>query len=195
MPILTPTEIQGQVTWLGTTADSETNIASVAVQAVDVGWEGFAGDCHSGLTRPSCVRVRAQYPQKGTEIRNTRQISILSEEELAEVAARLEIPAIKPEWVGANMILQGIPDFTLLPPASRLMFSGGACLTIDTENAPCRYPAEKIEEEHPGHGKAFPLKAKQKRGVTAWVEKPGHIAVGETCRLHVPPQRLYPHLG
>ncbi len=194
MPILTPTEIQGQVTWLGTTADSETNIASVAVQAVDVGWEGFAGDCHSGLTRPSCVRVRAQYPQKGTEIRNTRQISILSEEELAEVAARLGIPAIKPEWVGANMILQGIPDFTLVPPNARLLFDSGVALTIDMENAPCRFPAEKIEEAHPGHGKAFPQKAQNKRGVTAWVEKPGRIALGEACRLHVPPQRLYPHV-
>lgn len=194
MTLLTPTDLHGEVVWLGTTADSESDIASVATEAVAAGWEGFEGDCHSGLTRPACVRVKRQYP-RGTEIRNTRQISILSEDEMSEVADRLGIPAIRPEWVGANMVLRGIPDFTLVPPASRLMFSGGACLTIDTENAPCRYPAEKIEEAHPGHGKSFPLKAKQKRGVTAWVEKPGHIAVGETCRLHVPPQRLYPHLG
>ena len=55
--------------------------------------------------------------------------------------------------------------------------------------------AEKIEAAHPGHGKAFPIKARHKRGVTAWVEKPGRIVRGESCRLHVPPQRLYPHLG
>jgi MOSC domain-containing protein YiiM len=193
MAILRPTEIYGEVTWLGATADSEVDIASVAQDAVDVEWEGFVGDCHSGLTRPACVRVRAQY-KKNTEIRNTRQVSILSEEELAEVAERLGIPAIRPEWVGANMILRGIPDFTLVPPNARLVFEGGAALTVDMENAPCKYPAEKIEDAHPGHGLAFPKKAQQKRGVTAWVEKPGRITVGEKCRLHAPPQRLYPHL-
>ena len=192
MPRLTPTEHYGTVTWLGTTADSEVDIASVACDAVDVDWEGFPGDCHSGLTRASCVRVRAQY-EKGTEIRNTRQISILSSEELAEVARRLDVPEIRPEWVGANMILTGIPDFTLVPPNSRLLFDGGVTLTIDYENGPCKYPADKIEEAHPGHGKAFPIEAKEKRGVTAWVEKPGRIEVGTRCRLHIPPQRLYPH--
>ena len=30
--------------------------------------------------------------------------------------------------------------------------------------------------------------------ITAWVERPGTIRVGDRCRLHVPPQRLYPHL-
>lgn len=192
MPILTPTQITGEITWLGTTADSVADIASAAHDAVSVGWEGFEGDCHSGLTRPSCVRVRAQYA-KNTEIRNVRQISILSEEELADVAERLGIPAIKPEWVGANMIVRGIPDFTLLPPNARLLFEGGVSLTVDMENAPCKYPAEKIEAAHPGHGKAFPIKAQNKRGVTAWVEKPGALGIGQRCTLHVPPRRLYPH--
>lgn len=195
MPILKPTDIWGEVTWLGTTADSETDISSVGLTEVDVGWEGFAGDCHSGLTRPSCVRVRTQYATRGTEIANARQISILSEEELAEVAGHLGVPAIKPEWVGANMIVRGIPDFTLIPPSARLMFENGTGLVIDMENAPCKYPAEKIEAAHPGHGLAFPMKARQKRGVTAWVERIGQIALGDRCRLHVPPQRLYPHLS
>lgn len=191
--ILRPTDIWGQVTWLGTTADSETDIASVSMDAVEVGWEGFAGDCHSGLTRPACVRVRAQYT-RDTEIRNTRQISILSEEELAEVAGRLGVPVIRAEWVGANMVVRGIPDFTLVPPNARLIFENNTALTVDMENAPCKYPAEKIEAAHPGHGLAFPKQAVNKRGVTAWVERPGAIRVGDRCRLHVPPQRLYPHL-
>ena len=193
MSKLTPSQHYGEIVWLGTTADSEKDIASVSCDSIEANWEGFVGDCHSGLTRASCVRVRAQY-EKGTEIRNTRQISILSEEELAEVATRLGVPLIKPEWVGANMILKGIPDFTLVPPNSRLLFDGGVTLTIDYENGPCKYPAEKIEEAHPGHGKDFPIKAQQKRGVTAWVEKPGSLSIGQRCRLHVPPQRLYPHI-
>ncbi|MEM1298296.1 MAG: MOSC domain-containing protein [Pseudomonadota bacterium] len=194
MAILKPTEIWGEVTWLGTTADSETDIASVGASEVAVGWEGFDGDCHSGLTRPSCVRVKQQYA-RDTEIRNTRQISVLSEEELAEVADRLSVPAIRPEWVGANMIVRGIPDFTLVPPNARLIFENNTALTVDMENAPCRYPADKIEEAHPGHGRAFPQKAVNKRGVTVWVERTGSIKVGDRCRLHVPPQRLYPHVS
>lgn len=193
MTILTPTELTGEITWLGTVADSQTDIASVACQTVDAGWEGFSGDCHSGLTRASCVRVRAQYP-RNTEIRNVRQISILSSEELAEIASALAIPKIRPEWVGASMIVRGIPDFTLIPPASRLIFENGTALTIDMENAPCGHPANQIEAAHPGHGKAFPDVARCKRGVTAWVERVGTLSIGDRCRLHVPPQRLYPHL-
>lgn len=192
MAILRPTDHYGEITWLGATADSETDIASVPTGPVDLDWGGFPGDCHSGATRPSCVRVRAQYA-KGTEIRNVRQISILSEEELAEVAGRLDIPAIRPEWVGANMVIRGIPDFTLVPPNARLIFESGAALTIDMENAPCKYPAEKIEAAHPGHGLAFPKKAVNKRGVTAWVERPGRLEIGAKGRLHIPPQRLWAH--
>lgn len=192
MTLLTPTDLIGEITWLGRVPVDPENIQSVTVQSVDVGWEGFEGEEHSGLTRPACVRVKKQYA-RNLEIRNTRQISILSEEEMTEVAARLEIPRIDPQWVGANMVLRGIPDFTLIPPASRLIFESGVSLTVDTENAPCKYPAEQIEAVHPGHGKAFPAKARNKRGVTAWVERIGALTVGQTCVLHIPPQRIYAH--
>ena len=192
MTILAPTEIYGEITWLGCVPLNRPDIRSAAVDSVEVGWEGFAGEEHSGLTRPACVRVKKQY-KRDLEIRNTRQISILSEEELAEIAGRLEIPSVQPEWVGANLVLKGIPEFTLIPPSSRLIFEGGVSLTVDTENAPCKYPAEQIELVHPGHGKAFPAKARNKRGVTAWVERIGSLKLGETCRLHIPPQRIYSH--
>ncbi|MEM7060598.1 MAG: MOSC domain-containing protein [Pseudomonadota bacterium] len=193
MAILKPTKIYGEVTWLGATADSEMDIASEPLTEVNLGWDGAGGDCHSGRTRPACVRVRVQHP-KNTEIANVRQLSIVSEEELAEVAERLDIPNVQPEWLGANIVVAGIPDFTLVPPSARLIFENGAALVIDMENAPCEFPAAKIEAAHPGHGKAFPAKAINKRGVTAWVERPGPVAIGAKCRLHVPPQRLYPHL-
>ena len=192
MTLLTPTELSGEIVWLGRVPADAADIQSAAVERVEVGWEGFAGEAHSGLTRPACVRVKRQYP-RNTEIRNTRQISILSEEEMAEVAGRLDIPAMEPEWLGANMVLRGIPDFTLIPPSSRLIFGNGVALTVDTENSPCKYPAEMIEAAHPGHGMAFPAKARNKRGVTAWVERIGVLAVGDVCRLHVPPQRIYRH--
>jgi hypothetical protein len=193
MSILTPTEIRGTVAWLGIVAGDKDDIQSVEIEEAVIGWGGIEGDRHTGLTRPSCVRVRRQYPD-GTEISNVRQLSILSAEELDEIAGLLDIPVVRPEWVGASMILKGIPDFTLIPPASRLIFDSGVSLTVDTENAPCRFPADVIEANHPGHGRAFPKLARHKRGVTAWVERPGRIEIGEAVRLHVPPQRLYPHV-
>ena len=192
MSILSPTDITGEIVWLGIVPVDRPNIQSRAVDQINVGWEGFEGEMHSGLTRPACVRVKHQY-ERNLEIANARQISILSQEELADVATRLDIPEIKPEWVGANLILQGIPDFTLIPPSSRLIFENGVSLTVDMENAPCKYPAEQIEAANPGHGMAFPAKARNKRGVTAWVERIGTLKLGETCRLHIPPQRIYSH--
>ena len=191
--MLTPTEIHGTVTGLFVNRDRSASLESEAISEASATYEGFTGEAHSGLTRPSCVRVRRQYPERGTEIRNTRQITILSDEELAEIATRLDIPAVKPEWLGANMTLKNIPDLTMLPPSSRLVFEGGASLVVDIENGPCKYPAEIIESHNPGHGLAFPTKALGLRGVLAWVEKTGAITMSETCRLHIPPQRIYAH--
>ncbi len=190
MPILAPTNITGRVVWLGVVPDREAGLVSAPRAAVEATFEGFPGEAHGGLTRASCSRVTAQYP-KGTEIRNTRQVSILSAEELAEVAAEMGIPAIRPEWVGASLIVEGVPEFTMVPPSSRLVFERGASLAVDMENGPCRFPAEVIEAHHPGKGMGFIKAARGRRGVTGWVERPGRIALGDSVRLHIPPQRIY----
>ncbi|MEM8793250.1 MAG: MOSC domain-containing protein [Pseudomonadota bacterium] len=191
MSLLKPTEFYARVTWLGTVADSAADISSAPAESVEIGWDGVEGDCHSGLIRPACVRVRRQY-LPGTEIRNTRQISIVSDEDLAGIAADLGLEKLHPSWLGATISIEGVPDFTLVPPNTRLIFEDGTALTVDTENQPCRHPAEIIEQHHPGHGRDFVRKAHNRRGVTAWVERPGSISIGDTARLHVPPRRLHP---
>ena len=163
---------------------------SIARERVTLTYDGFEGEAHGGMTRLSCSRVKMQYP-RGTEIRNARQISILGQEELDAIAADMGLDRIAPEWVGANLVLEGIPLLTQLPPSSRLIFEGGASLVVDMENGPCRYAAEQIDVHRPGAGLNFVQIASGRRGVTAWVEKIGEIALGETCRLHIPPQRLY----
>ncbi|MFN3146348.1 MAG: MOSC domain-containing protein [Paracoccaceae bacterium] len=190
MSILRPTNIFLRVVWLGVVRDREAGLASDPVNAVDVTFEGFAGEAHGGLTRTACNRVKLQYPL-GAEIRNARQVSIVSVEELAEIAAALGLKAMDPRWLGASMVVEGIPKFTRVPPSSRLVFEGGSGLVVDMENAPCRLPAEAIEAAHPGYGRRFPAAARGKRGVMAWVERPGRIALGHTARLHVPPLQLY----
>ena len=140
--------------------------------------------------RASCVRVRHQYPQ-GTEIRNTRQISIVSTEELAVIAEDMGIAGLQPEWLGANLLVSGIPRFSQIPPSTRMIFSGGASLVVDLENSPCKYPGEIIDRHHPGFGKLFAKAAVGRRGVTAWVEREGRINTGDSIDLFIPPQRIY----
>lgn len=190
MPILMPTAITGRVEGLYVNADRDTDLESTGRERVTAGYEGFEGEDHGGLTRPSCSRVKLQY-ERGTEIRNTRQISILGAEELEAVAAEMGLDTIQPEWIGANLILRGVPQLTQIPPSSRLIFEGGAALVVDMENGPCRFAAEQIERHRPGKGLSFAKVADGRRGVTAWVEKTGDIALGERCTLHIPPQRLY----
>ena len=57
---------------------------------VEVTFEGFAGDRHAGLTMASGSRT-PQYP-RGTEIRNSRQVSCVSQEDLDAVAGALGLP-------------------------------------------------------------------------------------------------------
>jgi hypothetical protein len=103
----------------------------------------------------------------------------------------MELAQLDPSWLGASMVIDGIPAFTQVPPSSRLIFGNGTGLVVDMENAPCKYPAELIERLHPGQGLSFPRHARGRRGVVAWVERPGSIALGDTAVLHCPPQRLY----
>lgn len=186
------TDFTATITWLGLVPKDPDNIRSAEVDAVDVTYEGFKGEHHAGLTRAACVRVKDRHAE-GTEIRNTRQISILSAEENAATAAEIGLEALDPEHLGASIVIEGIPDFTLVPPASRLQAEDGTCIVIDVENGPCNFPAREIEKDEPGHGKAFKAAARGKRGVTAWVEREGKLKVGDTLKLFVPDQPAWPH--
>ncbi|WP_226781794.1 MOSC domain-containing protein [Oceaniglobus trochenteri] len=191
MPALIATEHVATVTWLGFVPHRDApTIETGALAEMPLTWAGYEDDCHAGETRPSCTRVLTQY-KRDTEIRNTRQLAIVSAQEMAEIAATLGLEAINPRWLGASVVLDGIPDFTHVPPSSRLQGPDGVTLTVDMLNQPCHFPAMTIEAAHPGHGKAFKPAAKGKRGVTAWVERPGILRLGDRVTLHIPGQRAW----
>lgn len=194
MPALLPTQFEGVITWLGVVQVARGVLPSQAQAEVFASFAGVAGEVHGGVTRASCSRVTGQYP-RGTEIRNVRQFSVLSAEELALIAGAMRLPAVSPSLLGASLVISGIPDFTHLPPSSRLQFDGGATLVVDMENRPCTLPAKEIEAVHPGFGKKFKTAAIDCRGVTAWVEREGVLRVGATVRLHVPDQRPWDYLA
>ena len=189
MPALIPTDHTATIVWLGRVPHRDApDIAADALKDMVLTFAGMAGEVHSGLTRLSCSRVTAQYP-KGTEIRNTRQLSIVSTEELRLIAADLDLDRLDPCWLGASVVVEGIPDFTHVPPSSRLQAENGTTLTVDMENRPCSLVARTIEDARPGHGKGFKTAARGRRGVTAWVEREGVLALGDRLRLHIPDQR------
>ena len=190
MPALMPTNFYATITWLGLVGDREAALESRAVDQITALFSGPVGEAHGGLTRPSDSRVLAQY-KRGTPIRNTRQFSILSAEDLAVIAAKMGVDALDGALVGATMVVQGIPDFTHIPPSSRLQNEAGATLTVDMENRPCVLPAKPIEAAHEGFGAKFKAAAKGRRGVTAWVEREGVFRVGDRLRLHVPDQPVW----
>lgn len=190
MPALIPTDHFGTVRWLGLVHDRKARLEAEAVTSIRARFSGPEGEAHGGLTRASCSRVVAQYP-RGTEIRNTRQFSILSAEELAATSAAMGLEVLNPALVGATMVIEGIPDFTHLPPSSRLQAEGGATLVVDMENRPCSLPARPIETQHPGFGARYKAAAAGRRGVTAWVEAEGELHLGQRVRLHIPDQRSW----
>lgn len=190
MPALAATPFEAVITWVGLVEDRDAALPSQRREALDLTFAGPSGESHRGLTRPSCSRVMGLYP-RGTPIRNTRQLSILSIEELDAIAAEMGLSALDPALLGATLVLRGLVDFSHLPPSSRLLADNGACLVVDMENRPCTLPARPIEAAHPGFGARFKAAAKGRRGITAWVEAEGRVAPGDRLRLFVPDQPVW----
>ncbi len=170
------------------------------VGGLQLTYEGIAGDFHAGLTRAS--GAREPWYERGIEMRNERQISILSVEELAEIASGMGLDVVEPGWIGANLVLEGIPNMTYLPSRTLLMFDGGVTLRIDGDNGPCRIAGGVIasqagavaEGEDPTRtdmALSFVEAAKKKRGLVAWVEREGEVKPGEGLTVRIWEQWVY----
>lgn len=189
MPALKPTDRYAEVLWIGVVTNEDRKaLLGEPRETVELRFTGLEGSVHGGRTRASCSRVVAQHP-KGTEIGNERQLSIVSAEELEQIAAIMGVAALDPARLGASLVIRGIPDFSHIPPSARLQAPSGATLVVDMQNRPCHLPARSIETVEPGKGKAFKTADEGKRGVTAWVQREGSLSVGDKLRMHIPDQR------
>jgi hypothetical protein len=171
--------------------EPKTHVSREVVEA-KVSFEGFVGDQHAGLTRPADTRM-PWFP-RGTPVRNTRQVSIVSREELQFIAGGLEIPRVLAAWLGANLELEGVPNLTQLPPGTRLFFPEEATLVVEGENAPCQKAGRALEAHHPelaGLSSHFVKAAYRRRGLVGWVERPGLIRPGDPVKVKLPPPVTY----
>lgn len=188
------------------------DFVSKPIDALELTYNGIKGDFHEGLTRKS--GSREPWYERGTQMRNERQLSILSVEELAQIAENLGLMRVEPGWIGANLVLEGVPDLSFLPPRSLMMFDGGVTLRVDGYNAPCRTAGGAVAE-HVGSTRmdggtgniglderkfdwtrtdmalGFTNAAHMKRGLVAWVEREGTITTGETVTIRIWEQWIY----
>jgi len=174
--------------YLGSNPDS---LITTRYPEVQVAIEGFKGDRHSGVTKYSGGRETSLY-SKGTPIRNNRQWSAISDYELELIAQGMDIPEVKAEWIGANILLEGIPNLTKLPPMTHLIVSPNsvesATLIVYEENLPCKAPGEVIAQQYdnPKLARLFPKASYGHRGLIGWIEKPGTIREGDIVKVLFP---------
>lgn len=194
------------------------DFVSAPAEALELTYDGIVGDFHAGQTRAS--GSREPWYKRGTEMRNERQLSILSREELATIADAMGIVKLEPGWIGANIVLDGIADMTYLPARTLLFFEGGVTLRIDGHNGPCRSAGGEIARalgasrqggamggaiatigpETPGEdfdwtrtdmALNFVEAARMRRGLVAWVEREGTIRPGEEVTARIWEQWIY----
>jgi hypothetical protein len=156
---------------------------------IDVEFNGIKGDHHAGASR---VAYSGDREPKGTVIRNDRQWSAVSLEELTEISQRLDLSKpLRANTVGANLCIEGIPDMSLLPRGSRLKFPSGTALTVEEYNPPCLDMGAEIARKHQTKSGAA-LSADQwlkpaagRRGIVGVVDVPGTIFVGDVVTVEV----------
>lgn len=172
------------------TSDPE-DFQTTRVATLGLTLEGLAGDRHAGFTR--AAGAREPWYRRGTEIKSGRQISIVSAEELWEIGHALGIPPIEPEWMGANLVLEGVPRLSFIPRGARVFMPSGASVVVEGQNAPCRYTGRAVAmgSGRPGDEITFPKIARRLRGLVASVEHPGEARAGEDVTIQLPEQWIY----
>lgn len=152
------------------------------VEALTLDWGGAIGDRHHGELMDAGGRQASVY-ERGTRIRNHRQVSIVDCAELAEIAALMGIAHLAPGIIADNIATTGIPGLTALPPMTRLAFGdvpgSGAVIMTGGENDPCVIAGRMVADHHGTRPQAFPKAALHRRGITGWVEHPGTIRLGD----------------
>jgi len=155
--------------------------------------EGIIGDKHAGFVKKADAR-NPEY-KRGTMMRNDRQWSAVTPDELAEAAKLMGINYIDPAWVGANLAFTGIPNFTKLPKGTKLIFPSGAVLVVEAENEPCVGPGRVIVAKYPDLNLSpnrFPKAAIHKRGLVGVIERAGIVHVGDLVTVQIYEAERYP---
>ena len=152
-------------------------------------FEGILGDTHAGFTRKADART--PWYRRGEPIRNVRHLSVVSVEELAQIAAAMGVARVKPEWLGANLVLQGIAHLSFLPRGTRIAFASGAVIAAEGYNPPCSATGRVVEGHCNLPAFTFKKAAGRLRGVVASVERAGQVRSGDGVEVFVGEQWVW----
>jgi MOSC domain-containing protein YiiM len=167
-----------------------------AFETVEIDFEGFPGDGHRGFTR---VTWQGDKDPEGTVRRNERQWSGVSIEELTIITERMDLARpLEASTLGANLCVEGIPDFSELPRGTRLILPSGVVLLVEETNPPCKdmgmqiAAAYKTTSGEPADYKLFPKHSIGLRGVVGVVDVPGLIRAGDRVVVEIPKSTFRP---
>jgi MOSC domain-containing protein YiiM len=149
------------------------------VEELELRLSGVVGDRHATPSRQADARTPWHPP--GLRIANTRQISMASLEECTAVARALEIAEIDAVALGANLMMEGLPQLSALAPATRFKFPSGATVFVTDQNLPCRNPGRHLARRYDRRELefAFPQKAGGRRGLVGLIEREGLVRTGD----------------
>jgi MOSC domain-containing protein YiiM len=167
----------------------------ISIDKLTVSWDGIVRDKHTSRTSLARTQDASENGvQKGMEILNLRQFTIISHEELKLTAEKMGIEKINEEDLHPNIVLEGLPNLTQLPFGVRMHFPQFASLLTTGENFPCIVSGNRIQKsniEIKGLNTAYPKAGMHLRGITAMVLKPGFIRVGDIVKIMIPSQSVY----
>ena len=150
---------------------------------------GFAGDKHQGSVRETW---EGEWGPESTLRRNERQWSGVSVEELAHISERLDLTEpLSPATLGANLCIEGIDEFSLLPKGTKLLFPSGAVLLVEEYNPPCTDMGAQIVARHssrsgePLNKRSWLRPASGRRGLVGVIDMPGEIRAGDEVEVRV----------
>ena len=174
---------------ISVSAGGNDDLSKDEADQIEVNFYGIVGDHHAGISREAYGGDREP---KGTMLRNDRQWSGVSIEELTQMSGILDLAEpLTASTLGANLCFEGIADFSMLPRGSRLKFSSGAVLTVEEYNPPCLYMSAEIAKKHKTNtGETLKKAQWQKpamgrRGVVGVVDVPGIIRAGDTLSVEI----------
>ncbi len=170
-------------------------VRSVSADRLEFDYDGIVGDRHYGPTKKVSVRDKPlQKVEGGPRMRNNRQYSALSQEELGEISRILGY-TVTPEAIGANIVFTGCPQLTLVEWQSVIFFESGVALRVHRDNWPCRIAGGSVQADYPDELDRLDVKfvaaANGRRGIVGWVEHPGFVHIDEVARIEaMPPVQL-----
>lgn len=171
------------------------------VEKLEFTTEGIFGDRHFGYEVSSGGRFQTLY-QRGSIVRNNRQWSAISTNELEEIGKNLGIEEkLTAELLGINLLIEGIDKLSLLKPMTYIALSQcanfkpkrneDAVLVVYAEAIPCKIAGKALVEPFGDtslEGR-FMRAANFKRGTTGWVEKGGIVMPGYYAHILTPTGR------